>query len=146
MKKLLFVVPVLLLFGCGNNSNNNNQMVISVRVQVSPPLQSGVSTVNGTSNMLAISVVGGKVWSGNLETQSISELHSDDYLTYTGNLPVAVTLSNYYDLICRTVSIDTYVDGNIFDSRVAEMGYQSLGVSPTVCQDGMQVSYNLIIP
>ena len=146
MKKLLFAPLALLILSCGNDpNNNNNQIVISVRAQVSPPLQSGVSS-NGTSNTLTLSVPGGKAWSGNLESQSISELHSDDYLTYPGNLPVTITLTNYYDLICRTVSIDTYVDGNVFDSRLVELGSQSLGLSPTFCQDGIQVSYNLIIP
>lgn len=145
MKKLLFAPLALLILSCGNNSNNNSQIVISVRAQVSPPLQPGVSS-NGTSNVLTLSVPGGKVWSGNLESQSISELHSDDYLTYPGNLSVGVTLGNYYDLICRTVSIDTYVDGNVFDSRLVELGTQSQGLSPSYCQNGIQVSYNLIIP
>lgn len=146
MKKTLFILAIgLLTCSCGSGNQNNQQRIISYEVEINPPLQNGIT--NNTYNMMGVAVAGGFgfSWNGANESVPLSTKQGDDFLWYSGNLPIIISLVNTTDLVCRTINIDIYVDGSLFDSRSYLMGTDNLsGVNG--CDDGTNLSYNLIIP
>ena len=144
MKKFLFAFIVVLLFtSCGSNNQNNGEVTMYYEVQIIPPLQNGYAPSSNGFNSFTMSAVYGLDWNGAFESESLSMKKSDDFIWYSGNLPITIIFSNAYDKVCRSVKIDTYADGSVLDSSTYMMGVDTFNNN---CDDGISVSYNLIIP
>ena len=144
MKKVLIAFIVALLFtSCGSSNQNNGQVTMYYEVQIIPPLQNGYAPSSSVCNRFTMSAVYGLNWNGAIESESLSIKKSDDFMWYSGNLPISIFFGNAYDKVCRSVKIDTYVDGSVLDSRTYIMGVDTFNNN---CDDGISVSYNLIIP
>ena len=139
MKKLLFVVPVILIgtlvMSCNQNPTYNQEVLISQTITINPPLE------NLQGNQFSSIPIGSFVWLGSSNSSPLDSLISDDYIVSTGsNLQGAVQLlNNSNPSLCHLVTIYTYLDESLYDTRQYEMGVQS-------CDNGSQNSYNIIIP
>jgi len=91
--------------------------------------------------------VGGssKAWLGQSQSNSISELSTDEIAVTKGqNIGVVAALSNAYDLNCRTITLQGIQNGKIIKTYTLNIGYD--GSLTKFCKDGnTTIQKNFII-
>ncbi len=123
------------------SSSGNLQFVL----HVSPPLQTGVvgKAYNG---VLVYSSAGiDLLWDGSAETEPFKKWESESIEVLRGSqIQSTILLANYFDLSCREVKIESFLDGRLVDSRTYEMGL--LDFNGPGCTNGRSLEYRFFVP
>lgn len=140
--KLLFNLLLLTCLFLFNSCDNETPSTvggggrIKFDISISPPLKNG-------DQFQGQSAVGAFV--GITEGYS-GEITPEYAVTKGQNLPFILSLSNYNNLGCHTVTIKAILNGSIFDTQVFELGWEQWPSPQKFCKDGYTKSVNYIIP
>ena len=123
------------------SSSGNLQFVL----HVSPPLQTGV-VGNAYNGVLVYSSAGiDLLWDGSAETEPFKKWESESVEVLRGSqIQSTILLANYFDLSCREVKIESFLDGRLVDSRTYEMGL--LDFNGPGCTNGRSLEYRFFVP
>lgn len=118
---------------------------LKMAVHVSPPLQAGVEGIAYNGVLFYSSSGVDLLWDGSAETEMFKKWESESVEVLRGaQIQSTILLANYFDLACREVTIESFLDGQLVDSRTYEMGL--LGFNGPGCTNGRSLEYRFFIP
>jgi len=135
---LLLLTSLFLFNSCDNEtpSTVGGGGRIKFDISISPPLKNG----DQFQGLFAGSLI-----QTNEEGYS-GEITPEYAVTKGQNLPASLSVINYINLECKTVTIKAILNGSIFDTQVFELGWEQWPTNPKLCKDGYSKSLNYIIP
>jgi len=118
---------------------------LTTTVHITPPLQSGYNG-NWYNGVILYSTAGTDfIWDGSQDTDPFKKWESEPLKVQTGEeISTTILVANYFDLECRTVEIETRLDGRVIDARSYEMGLQA--VMGPGCANGCSLEYRFFVP
>jgi hypothetical protein len=135
----------LSILSCGKETQNTTQGggVFKITAKISPPLQIGV--VNGGMNAFSLGINGSTAqWIGNSASSNLSEITTDELSVTSGqNITSIIYLSNAYDQVCRTVTLEGIQNGKVIKTYNLELGIKD-AAKALYCKDGYQITKNFI--
>ena len=135
---LLLLTSLFLFNSCDNEtpSTVGGGGRIKFDISISPPLKNGD---------LFQGLFVGSLIQTNEEGYS-GEITPEYAVTKGQNLPATLSVINYINLECKTVTIKAILNGSVIDTKVLEMGYKQNPTPIELCKDGLNKSLNYIIP
>ena len=144
MRKFLLLLSPLLFIMCSNGITDKDEYEVKLTVQINPPLKAGMSPT-GLYTWCGLETDHHSLfWTSVNQTDDLGFLESDLALVPDGNFQIAFTILGQHDSICRDVTLETIVDGNVFDTKTGSIG----GASAfwLSCTDAYGLGGNLILP
>lgn len=144
----------ILIFACGKETQSSTQGGgnFKIRYTIIPALQNGLNSVQASNQFHSLcnsspSLTGLSLhWWGSNSNNPFSTIETNEFAVTKGqNVTIqAITLINSYDYQCRSVKIEAFINGKLFNTVTREMGYSS--ANGVKCLDFDQNSVNYIIP
>jgi hypothetical protein len=154
MKKLVTIFTVTfiltaLLISCDKETpSSQGGGVFKVKVSITPPLTGGTNANFGFNYFQLGSVGGSLMFHGSTynESNTLSNWEGQEVSVTKGqNIPVMIGLNSLYDLKCRKVLLEGFLDGKLLKSVSLELG-QTSAVPIVNCKDQQTTTINFIIP
>ena len=139
------ILLAVLVFSCGKETQSTTQGggTFVIKATISPPLQAGKNGMQ-QSNQVQLSCVTSQFWSGIDKSTSLSEISTDPISVTSGqNVSCILSISNGYDFVCRTVTLEGIQNGKTIKTYTLSLGYNSSSL--TTCIDGNGGHKNFII-
>lgn len=149
------IILTILIFSCGKETQSSTQGggLFKLRYTITPALQNGKNPTGDGNSFLSFcnsspSLAGLTLsWIGFTSNNPCSTLETNEFAVTKGqNVTIqSITIGNSYDDQCRTLKIEAFINGKVFNTVVKEMGYYRTNTL-IKCKDVDQNSVNYIIP
>ncbi len=138
---ILSILFTILIFSCGKENQSSNQGgKFYVKATISPPLQLG-------KNMFQIAfvdIINLKQWNGITGSKPCSELSSFEAdVTGGQEIKVEIICQNNEDYLCRTVTLQGILNGNVIKTYSLSMGNDK--TNSNFCPDGEEIQKTFTI-